>query len=213
MKNALTEFIGTYFLVLIIGMVVTAGLPMAPIAIGVGLIALVYMGGPISGAHYNPAVTLGMVMRGRMSGRAAVRYVVVQVLGGLAAAATVQLVTGLTFAPAPAEASGWATPLFIETLFTFLLVLVILNVATTPGLEGNDYYGLAIGCTVMAGVFAGGHISGGAFNPAVGLGPIAVHALIGPGGFGDLGLYLVGPFAGAALAAVVCRLLHDRQTA
>ena len=203
MKKLLTEFLGTFFLVLIIGLAVTGGVAMPPIAIGVGLTVLVYMGGHISGAHYNPAVSLAAMLRGKMPSADLVPYVVAQLLGSLAAAAMVHVIVGQTFAPAPAVGGGLLTPLLVEVLFTFLLVLVILNVATHPATKGNSYYGLAIGGTVMAAAFVGGGISGGAFNPAVGIGPIVVHAVAGGGGFSNLWLYIVGPVVGAVLAAVV----------
>jgi len=203
MKKLLTEFIGTFFLVLTIGLTVLGGSPLAPLAIGAALMVMVYMGGHISGAHYNPAVSLALLLRGKMPKSDFAPYVAAQLLGSLAAAAVVQLITGNTFAPSPAAGSGMLAPLLVEVLFTFALALVVLNVATHKGTAGNSFYGLAIGFTVMAGAFAGGPTSGGAFNPAVGTGPIIVNALLGPGEFTDLWLYLVGPFVGGILAAVV----------
>ena len=203
MKKLLTEFLGTFFLVLIIGLAVTTGTPMPPLTIGVGLAVLVYMGGHVSGAHYNPAVSLAAMLRGKLPAADLVPYIVAQVLGALAAAAMVHVIMGQTFAPAPAVGQGFVAPLLVETLFTFLLVLVVLNTATHPATKGNSFYGLAIGGAVMAGAFVGGGISGGAFNPAVGIGPILVHAVTGGGSFANLWLYLVGPLLGGVLAAVV----------
>jgi aquaporin Z len=203
MKKLLTEFLGTCFLVLIIGLAVTGGVAMPPIAIGVGLAVLVYMGGHISGAHYNPAVSTAALLRGKLPAADFVPYVVAQVLGALAGAAMAHVIVGQTFAPAPAIGVGILPPLLVEVLFTFLLVLVVLNVATHPATKGNSYYGLAIGGTVMTAAFVGGGISGGAFNPAVGIGAIIVHAVTGGGSFANLWLYLVGPLLGGVLAAVV----------
>lgn len=206
MPKLLTEFLGTFFLVLIIGLAVTGDVASPPIAIGIGLTVLVYMGGHVSGAHYNPAVSTAMLLRGRMSAGDFVPYVVAQVLGALAAAAMVHVLVGETFAPAPAPGAGIVVPLLVEVLFTFLLALVVLNVAVHPATKGNSHYGLAIGGTVMAAAFVGGGISGGAFNPAVGIGPIVVHAVTGGGSFADLWLYLVGPLIGGALAASVFKV-------
>jgi aquaporin Z len=203
MKKLLTEFLGTFFLVLIIGMAVTGAVAMPPLAIGVGLAVLVYMGGHVSGAHYNPAVSTAALLRVKLPAADFVPYVVAQVLGSLAGAAMVHVIVGQTFAPAPAVGVGILAPLLIEVLLTFLLVLVVLNVATHPATKGNSYYGLAIGGAVMAGAFVGGGLSGGAFNPAVGIGPIVVHAVTGGGSFANLWLYLVGPMVGGVLAAVV----------
>jgi len=206
----ITELIGTFFLVFTIGMVVTAGSPMAPLAIGAVLMVMVYMGGHISGAHYNPAITIAIYLRGAMEKVDIIPYIAAQILGAWSAATTVQLITGQTFAPAPGV-EGIAAPLLAEILATFALALVILNVATAKATEGNEYYGLAIGFTVMAGVFAVGDVSGGVFNPAVGTGPIIVNALMGDGSFGDLWLYWAGPILGALSAVPVFRMQNPED--
>lgn len=203
MKKLLTEFIGTFFLVFVIGLVVTAGSPFAPIAIGGALMVMVYMGGHVSGAHYNPAVSLALLLRGKLSNADFVPYVVAQCLGATAAAAAVHVIVGKTFAPAPGDGVSVVSALLVEILFTFALALVVLNVATHKATSGNSFYGLAIGFTVLAGAFAGGPISGGAFNPAVGIGPTLINATLGTGSFDSLWLYLVGPLAGGVLAATV----------
>jgi aquaporin Z len=146
LKNYLTEFIGTFFLVPTIGLTMVDGNELAPLAIGAALLALVYMGGHISGAHYNPAVTLAIFLRGRFEGGLVAPYMVSQVAGAFVATLAVSVVTGSTFAPAPSPDA-----------------------------------------TTMA-AFAGGPVSGGAFNPAVGTGPILAHVI---------------------LATVVFRLQHD----
>ena len=205
MKNYLTEFIGTFFLVLTIGLVVLDGTPLAPLAIGSALMVMVYMGGHISGAHYNPAVSLAVFMRGKMDAKEMIIYWVSQILGAFAAAVIVWVCLD-TFAPAPAASASIVSTLIIEFLFTFALALVVLNSATAKGTEGNSFYGLAIGFTVTVGAFAGGPISGGAFNPAVGVGPILMDAMAGGGPIGNLWIYLVGPLAGGAVAAFVFKL-------
>lgn len=203
MKKLLTEFLGTFFLVLVVGLTVMSGSALAPLAIGTVLMVMVYMGGHISGAHYNPAVTLAVALRGKMPRNDVVPYWVAQLLGSIAAAALFPVLARGSFAPAPGSGAGMLAPLLVEVLFTFALVLVVLNTAFCKATSGNSYYGLAIGFTVLAGAAAGGPISGGAFNPAVGVGPILVSALGGPGSFAHLWLYLVGPLFGGILAAVV----------
>lgn len=200
MGKLLTEFLGTFFLVLTIALSVTHAGAMAPLAIGVVLVAMVYMGGHISGAHYNPAVSLGAFLTRNLSGRDLVPYMIAQVLGGFAAGAVALVLTGEHPAPAPTTADNMAAMLN-EILFTFALVLVVLNVACTPSTKGNSYYGVAIGLTVMAGAFAGGSISGGAYNPAVGVGLCAIDAIRGGSSLSHVWLYLAGPFVGAVLAA------------
>ncbi len=136
-----------------------------------------------------------------------------QILGAWLAAGSVYVITGSTFAPAPGPDFGTAAVLLSEILVTFALVLVVLNVATAKATEGNSYYGLAIGFTVMAGAFAVGPVSGGAFNPAVGIGPIVVDTLAGDGSFGNLWLYLVGPIVGALGAVPVFRMQNPEGSA
>ena len=206
MKRYLTEFIGTLFLVLTIGLSVLGGSPLAPLAIGVALTAMVYMGGHVSGAHYNPAVSLAMLFGGKFAAKDLIPYVVSQLAGAIAGALLVVAILGRTFAPAPGAGSPMLSALLVEVAFTFALALVVLNVGTTKANAGNSFYGIAIGFTVMAGAFAGGGVSGGAFNPAVGAGPILVQALLGGGTFANLWLYLVGPFVGGALAALAFRV-------
>lgn len=203
MAKLITEVIGTFFLVLTVGLTMLNGTPLAPLAVGSTLMVMVYMGGHISGGHYNPAVSLSVLMRGRLDGGELVPYMLAQLLGAILAGIAVRIIAGQTFAPAP---GGSVLPaLLVEILFTFALCLVVLQTATSDKTAGNSFYGLAIGFTVMVGAFAGGGVSGGAFNPAVGLGPTIVHAIIGGGSWADVWLYLVGPFAGGALAAWVFR--------
>lgn len=203
MKNTLTEFIGTFFLVLTVGLTVVAQSPFAPLAIGASLMIMVYMGGHISGGHYNPAVSLSATLRGALPAGQYLPYVLAQIAGALAAALIVYVITGRTFAPAPGADATTLGALLVEILYTFALCLVVLNTAVSKKTQGNSYYGLAIGFTVVVAAFAGGGISGGAFNPAVGIGPVIVHAALGDGGLGALWLYIVGPLAGGALAAAV----------
>jgi aquaporin Z len=211
MNKYLTEFVGTFFLVLTIGLAVLGGTPMAPLAIGASLMVMVYMGGHVSGGHYNPAVTLAVVLRGKLHPREIVPYMVAQVVGALSASAVVYVVLGRTFAPAPGDGASTVGALLIEILYTTALCLVVLHSATAPQTTGNSFYGLAIGFTVTAGAFAGGPISGGAFNPAVGTGPILAAAVLGGGSVANLWLYLVGPFAGGVLAASLYRVQLPSQ--
>jgi aquaporin Z len=206
MGKVLTEAIGTFFLVLTVGLTVITQTPFAPLAIGCSLMIMVYMGGHISGGHYNPAVTLAVMMRGGMQSRDVLPYWIAQIIGALLAALAVRVILGSTFAPAPSEGASVIAVLMVEILYTFALALVVLNVATAPATAGNSYYGLAIGFTIVVAAFAGGSISGGAFNPAVGIGPVLVNALAGGGTVGNLWYYIVGPLAGGALAAVVFNL-------
>lgn len=203
MKTTLTEFIGTFFLVLTIGLTVVAQSPFAPLAIGAAYMIMVYMGGHISGAHYNPAVSLAAVMCGALPSSQYAAYAVSQIAGALVAAVAVHIITGQTFAPTPAPDISGVQALIVEFLYTFALALVVLNVSVSKKTQGNSFYGLAIGFTIVVASFAGGGISGGAFNPAVGIGPTIIHAALGGGSLVPIWIYIVGPLAGAALAATV----------
>ena len=208
MKSYVTEFIGTFFLVLTIGLTVVAGTPFAPLAIGSALMVMVYMGGHVSGGHYNPAVTLAVMMRGKLPAAQVFPYWISQLLGSLAASAVVFHLLGKTFPLAPGGGVSALNAVLVEFLFTFALALMVLNVATATGTAGNSFYGLAIGFTVTVGAFAGGPLSGGAFNPAVGTGPALMSAMAGRGGLAPLWIYWVGPLLGGAAASALFKLQH-----
>ena len=143
MRSYLMEFIGTMFLVLAVT------LSGNPIAIGVMLMVMVYMGGHVSGGHYNPAVTLAVWMRGKIEAKHALAYWLSQVLGAFIAALLCYILIGKVNAPAPgANVEAWQA-ILVEILFTFALASVVLTVATTEKLKGNHIYGLAIGFTVL----------------------------------------------------------------
>jgi aquaporin Z len=203
MRAYVTEFIGIYFLVLTIGFTVLGGTPFAGLAIGASLMVMVFMGGHISGAHYNPAVSVALAMRKKLPWSEVPPYIAAQLAGAVAAALTVRGVLGQTFTIAPAEGIGANAAIAIEALYTFALALVVLNVATIQKTKGNSFYGLAIGFTIVVGAYAGGPLSGGAFNPGVGFGPILVHSMFADGTLGDLWIYIVGPLIGATGAAGV----------
>lgn len=172
------EAIGTFFLVFTVGAAVGSGSPFAPLGIGAVLMVMVYAGGHLSGGHYNPAVTLAVLVRGRIKLRDVAAYWLVQLGAGLLAALVVRDILDpvqLT-RHATMTLSGHAVvaAFVVEMLFTFALCYVVLNVATSKNQPDNSFYGLAIGFTVVAGAFAVGAISGGAFNPAVTLGAAAM---------------------------------------
>lgn len=212
-RKLLVEIIGTFFLVFTIGQVVIApgAGDLAPLAIGLVLTALVYAGGHISGAHYNPAVTLAVWMRGRATVAEAAGYWGSQVIGAALAALAVGVLKGDGPAGTVLQPDVGAA-LFAEFLFTFALAYVVLNVATAKGNEGNSHYGFAIGATVMAGAYAVGGISGGAFNPAVAVGI----TMLGVSAAANLWIFLVANLAGGAAAALVFNALNlgdDKPTA
>jgi aquaporin Z len=203
MNRYLTELLGTFFLVFTVGSTGIAAAPgvIAPLAIGGVLMVMVYAGGHISGAHYNPAVTVAILLRGKTPMADVAPYIVAQIVGAIAAAFAV-----LFFKTAePVALDAPIVPGFAaEFLFTFALAYVVLNVATARATSGNSYFGLAIGFTVVAGAFAVGDVSGGAFNPAVAIGAMTMGMLP----WDKLWLYLAAEIAAGALAAVVFRVTH-----
>src|SRR4026209_2153587 len=149
MRNYLTEFLGTFFLVLTVGLTVLNGSPLAPLAIGSSLMIMVYMGGHVSGGHYNPAVSLAVLLRRKMASvQEFLGYVASQLLGAVVAALVVYSVTGKTFAPAPGGTPTVTAALRMELLLPRALALVMLNPAPAAKTHGNAFYGLAIGFTV-----------------------------------------------------------------
>jgi aquaporin Z len=196
MNKYITEFIGTLFLVLTVGMAGDA------LAIGAALMVMIYAGGHVSGGHYNPAVTLAVLVRKKISASDALIYIGCQLAGALIAALLVSV-----FRELPDQASQsldkWKA-LLAELLGTFALAYVVLNVATAKATEGNSYFGLAIGFTVFAMAASLGHISGGAFNPAVAIGASVMNSFE----WANIWIYLVGCFGGGFLAAIVFNFVH-----
>lgn len=202
MRQYLMEFIGTMFWVLAVGF---SG---NPLAVGVMVIVMVYMGKHISGAHYNPAVTLAVWIRGKIESKNVAGYMIAQLIGAFAAALIFYLIQERTFAPVPAVGVEIWKSIFLELLFTFALCSVYLVVATNDNLKENYIYGLAIGLTVMAGAFLVGRITGGAFNPAVALGPELMDKLEGGAALNKFYIYIIGCFGGGALSAIVYKYLN-----
>lgn len=202
------EFIGTFFLVLVVGMTVLdpngVGL-WAPLAIGSALAVLVYAGGHISGAHYNPAVSLAVYLRKKLSAKDLVMYWIAQLTAG-AFAAGVTLFFKEKGAPEALELDH-TKALLGEFLFTFILCYVVLNVATTKATAGNSYFGWAIGFTVLAGAYAVGPISSAAFNPAVALGISILHLTY----WSNFWVYLIANLLGGAAAAVLVNAIEGES--
>lgn len=209
MRKYLMEFLGTFFLVATVGLTVMkpgdAG-ALAPLAIGSILMVMVFAGGHISGAHYNPAVTLAVWLRGKCLLADVVPYWIAQLVAGAAAAVVVLLMKGAPAdAPVPPDI---VKALLAEFLFTFALCFVVLSVATAKGTSGNSFYGLAIGFTVLAGAYAVGPISGGAFNPAVAVGA----AIMKLSPLVSIWIYLVAELAAAAAAAFAFQAINPPES-
>jgi aquaporin Z len=206
----LTEFVGTFIFLSAIALSGPTG-PLAPLVIGGALTAMVYMGGHVSGAHYNPAVSLGLFLRKVITPQTMLLYWITQLVAGTLAFVFAFLIGAHLSGIHPGAGVFWQAALAAEIVFTTGLVLVVLNVAATKETAGNSYYGLAIGLTVATGAFVVGPVSGAAFNPAVGFSATLGAALFSHGTWSDLWIYIVGPLAGAGLAAAFHRLQARRE--
>ncbi len=203
MRKLLMECIGTLFL-----MMAVAFSGNNPIAVGLMLAVMVYSGGHLSGGHFNPAVSLAAWMRGKLGVADMVQYLVAQVVGACLGWLVHSYLMGGSTAPMPTE-HPVMHGVVAEALLAFALVTVVLNMMSSRS-AGNPVGGLAIGFTLSAALYTGAGVSGGAFNPAVGLGPQVMEAITG-GGFdaNTLALYGVGPLVGGAVAALVYKFLND----
>jgi aquaporin Z len=188
-RKYVTEFIGTFFLTFAVGVAALSGSVFVPLAAGATLMVMIYAGGHISGAHYNPASA----------------YWIAQVAGGVIAAVIARAVVnpaGVKTLTLSGHAEAAAA--VVELLITFALCYVVLNVATSKDQPGNGFFGLAIGFTVVAGAFAVGGISGGVFNPAVALGGAAA----GLFGWSTIWVYLVVQLAAGIAAGLAFLALN-----
>ncbi len=222
MKKLIIEFIGTFILVATVGNAVVSGSSLAPLAIGASLMIAIYAGGHISGAHYNPAVTVAVWRRGKIGFIEMLFYWGAQIAGGIAAALLVRFIHTPTVldivntfsAPAnefqaqvlgakakvqPAGTAPGHIVFVVELIWTAILAWVVLNVATAKKNDGNSFYGLAIGFTVASGAVAVGGISGGVFNPAV----FAGLAIMGLKPWSSLLLFWGAQLLGGLVAAIV----------
>ncbi|MBF6606750.1 MAG: MIP family channel protein [Chloroflexi bacterium] len=207
MRAHVAEFIGTFALVfagcgaIAVGKLSDTGVALA---FGLAIAVMVYALGHVSGAHFNPAVSIGFAVGRRFPWRRVASYAVAQIAGAASAAAVLRLTLG------PAAALGVTAPagsdlqaLVWEAVLTFFLMLVITAVATDTRAVG-EAAALAIGGAVALGALVGGPVSGASMNPARSLGP----ALVG-GDLAGVWIYLLGPIAGAAAASMVYGYLRS----
>ncbi len=201
MRDFLVEFLGTFFLVLTVGL--SGG---DPLAIGAVLMVMVYIGGHLSGGHYNPAVSTAVWLRGRLQTRKLLPYFLAQIAGGFAAGSLYYYLNGSFFGPVPTVSAPQAV--ILEFLYTLSLCLVVLSVATTAKLKGNQIYGLAIGFALLVGVASIGSLTGGALNPAVATGPALAKFAFGRGDWSTLWIYWAGPIGAGLVAGILYRFIY-----
>jgi aquaporin Z len=209
-KKYIAEFVGTFFLVLAICMTTFSKVSsdIQPLAIGLTLMVMIYSMGYMSGAHFNPAITLALWFRGKIDIKDGGIYLFVQFLGAAAAA----LISGILISAKPSVAPIAIPPqyfsmtpaLLAELLGSFALAWVVLNIATAKSLEGNNFYGIAIGLTFTSLMYIFGSVSGGIFNPAIAI----ANCITNFSSWNNLWIYLVANFTGAALAAVLFKFIN-----
>eukprot|EP00747_Dinoflagellata_sp_TGD_P126025 gnl/TRDRNA2_/TRDRNA2_174230_c4_seq70.p1 gnl/TRDRNA2_/TRDRNA2_174230_c4~~gnl/TRDRNA2_/TRDRNA2_174230_c4_seq70.p1 ORF type:complete len:460 (-),score=82.22 gnl/TRDRNA2_/TRDRNA2_174230_c4_seq70:82-1461(-) len=207
------EFLGTYLLVLTVGLNVLGGSPAAAWSIAAALMCMIFALGSCSGAHFNPAVTLSILCSGRGSCRLTegMLYMAAQVGGGVAASLTYSwLENGKSFGLGPQGKYGWMQVCMAEIIFTFLLCFVVLSVATVRNAL-SQYFGFAIGMCVMAAGNAIGGISGASLNPAISIGVQSGHVAHGGGRIYPCYIYSLCEFIGALIAAGIFWVTHPAE--
>jgi aquaporin Z len=205
MRKMLAEFIGTFFLVLVVALTGN------PLAIGVALAIMIYSLTHVSGAHFNPAVTIALLISKNIDLKESLKYIVSQFAGALAAAFAAKLIMNKMFLPGIGEGITAIDATLVEVLFTFALVFVIFNVAVNEKTKGNQYFGLAIGLVIFVAATAGGAISGGAFNPAVGIAPLLLDLENISNHFHSIILYLIAPVVGAVAATIAYQIIEKEN--
>jgi aquaporin Z len=211
-SKLISEFLGTYILVLTVGLNVIGGSKAPVFSIACSLMCMIFALGSCSGAHFNPAVTVAILLAGRnkIKGGDAGAYIGTQIVGGICASLTYAAMEGgKTFPLGPGKGHGMPQAALAEIFFTFLLCFVVLSVATVKS-PLSEYFGLAIGSCVTAGGYAIGAVSGGSLNPAVSIGISSAHVM-GGGAFVNCLLYTIFEIIGGAIAAGVFMQTHKAE--
>lgn len=200
LNKLLVECAGSFFLVLLVNICALGSLSAStPFVMGMILMAMTYAGGHISGAHFNPAITVAVFIRGKCSAADVPSYIFAQLLGAAIAALTAgaffmgNVGQGMDLSATALQA------VIAEILGSFAMTWVLLNVTSSRDTIGNSYYGLAIGAVVATLGFVFGPISGGVFNPSIAL-SFGINNI---SGFNNFWIYLIGEVIGAILAAYV----------
>jgi aquaporin Z len=206
------EFIGVYFLVLTIGCNVHTASIGAALSVGMMLAVMIFSLASVSGGHLNPAVTLAIAIRGGSEPMDAAIYMAVQFAAATCGAMTYAAMEGDAFKFAPVWHYTAGAALTVELIYSIALIFVVLNVATTARHAGNQYFGFAIGSTVMCAAVAIGHVSGCSLNPALSFGALMAAGLWG--GFSGVhfwGLYILTPFLAALIATMLFFMVRPEE--
>lgn len=201
MRNFILEFIGTFFLVLVIG------LTGSPVAAGLIYGAMIYLNTGLHAGHYNPAVSLSVLIIGKINFREFILITAAQIAGAFFAALVIFIFRDVAYYPSPGINIHFVKTVLCELLFTFILCMVFLKIVFDKKFTGNKVYGIIIGMALIAIMYAGGPVSGGVFNPATGIGTALFDIFITGEGIKYILIYLIGPFAGSALAGFLFNYL------
>jgi len=216
-SQCVCEFLGTFILVFTVGLNVLAGSPAGALSIGASLMCMIYAVGDVSGAHFNPAVTIAVLLSrlDTIGLSRALKYICSQILGAIFAAFTYMFIAkGETFYFGRRPVGGnafWPQIAAAEILFTMVLCLVVLGVAVSKRTASKDMFGFAIGSCIIVGGCAAGAISGGVLNPAVSIGISTVNLTRNEGAGATLVrmlLYSLFQMIGGAIAALIVRVTH-----
>jgi len=187
----------------------------APIAVGFIVIAMIYAFGHISGAHFNPAITVAVWIRGFITPIDAAIFILVQLLGALCGSMLAWIITDTVPFIMPGTDSDDGVPqgrcLMAEIIYSFAICMVVINVATTESQRGNFFYGVSIGMTVASGLASVQKISGGCFNPAIGTALSITHSFKDHGTIQYIWIYLLGPVIGAVLAGFSFYVINSKE--
>lgn len=223
MKKYLAELVGTFVLTFLgCGTAVslncgsdTASIVGTAIAFGLSVVAMAYTIGGISGCHINPAITLGVLLSGRMSAKDAVGYWIGQFVGGILAAAVLYAVVSTASVPpagtltgANACSAGIANGFLVEVVLTALFVLVVLGATAKTNGATNNFAGLAIGLSLILIHLVGIHWTGTSVNPARSLGPALFE---GGDALSQIWVFICAPLIGAAVAALIWKIIDVKQ--
>jgi aquaporin Z len=205
MRRYCMEALGAFFITLAISFTSFTG---NPIPVSLMFMAMVYIGFHISGGHFNPAVSLGVFLRNKLSIHDMFMYMGSQLVGALCALGLFIVVTDVVFAPEIALDMPLALSVSMEALFTFVLVLVVLTIALLDRYRNHAIQGIVMGLTLMAIASIGG-----IFNPAIALAAIITN-MVKDGMFVGLYpamIYVVGPLLGSVAAAYAFGFLNEQQ--
>jgi len=201
MKKYVLELIGTFFIVF------TVGLGSNPLSVGFAYIAMIYIGFNISGAHYNPVISLVMFLKKKIDVKDLIFYIIFQIIGACLAATSIAMMKS-NMQIQPVIGDSIYSVIFMEAIFTFFIILAYLSV-TSNDFKKNSFYGLVIGLPLIVGIFSAAPVSGAVFNPAVSIGPSIIDILTGEGVSQYFTwYYLVGPALGGILAYLLNKLIE-----